>query len=55
MIIYAAEGSGIVHLSVIVVCCLIVGLATWLSLRVATPVARMLGKTGINIATGSCG
>ena len=50
MIIYAAEGSGIVHLSVIVACCLIVGLATWLSLRVATPVARMLGKTGINIA-----
>ena len=50
VIIYAAEGRGILHISVIVACCLIVGLATWLSLRVATPVARMLGKTGINIA-----
>lgn len=50
VIIYAAEGRGIAHLSVMVACCLIVGIATWLSLRVATPVARVLGKTGINIA-----
>lgn len=50
VIIYAAEGSGVLHLSVIVACCLIVGIATWLALRVATPVSRVLGKTGINIA-----
>ena len=50
VIIYAAEARGLAHTLVIVACCLVVGIATWLSLRAATPVARMLGKTGINIA-----
>ena len=31
--------------------CLLVALATWASLRIAGPVSKMLGKTGINVAT----
>lgn len=50
VIIYAAEAKGILHTTIIVACCLLVGIATWLSLIAATPVARVLGKTGINIA-----
>jgi multiple antibiotic resistance protein len=49
-IIYGAEARGLGHLTMISVICLIVGLATWASLRAATPVARVLGQTGINIA-----
>ena len=50
VIIYAAEAPGVAHLMLIVAGCAIVGMATWLALRAATPVARLLGKTGINIA-----
>jgi multiple antibiotic resistance protein len=50
VIIYAAEAQGIAHLALIIAACFIVGGATWLALRAATPVARLLGKTGINIA-----
>jgi multiple antibiotic resistance protein len=50
VIIYAAEGQGVAHLALIVAACFIVGGATWLALRAATPVARLLGTTGINIA-----
>jgi multiple antibiotic resistance protein len=49
-LIYAAEVQGKAHLALIVAACFIVGGATWLALRAATPVARLLGKTGINIA-----
>ena len=34
----------------IIVCCLLVSLATWVALRAATPVSCWLGKTGVNIA-----
>lgn len=50
VIIYAAEGRGLAHTLILVACCLIVGAATWLSLIAATPVARVLGGTGINVA-----
>lgn len=49
-IIYAAERSSLSHLGIIVVCCLIVALATWIALRLATRVSKWLGATGVNIA-----
>jgi multiple antibiotic resistance protein len=50
VIIYAAEAPGVAHLMLIIASCAIVGMATWLALWAATPVAKLLGKTGINIA-----
>lgn len=49
-IIYATERSSFGHLGVIILCCLLVAMATWIALRVATPVSNWLGKTGVNIA-----
>ena len=49
-IIYATERSSFGHLGVIVLCCLLVAITTWIALRVATPVSNWLGKTGVNIA-----
>jgi multiple antibiotic resistance protein len=49
-IIYATERSSFGHLGVIVLCCLLVAMTTWIALRVATPVSNWLGKTGVNIA-----
>ena len=49
-IIYAAERSSMGHLGAIIVCCLLVSCATWLALRLATPVSKWLGETGVNIA-----
>ena len=51
IIIYATTRSSMGHLAVIIACALLVALATWIALRVATPVSRWLGKTGVNIAT----
>lgn len=50
-IIYATERASVLHLGAISLCCLIVALLTWLSLRVATPASQWLGETGVNIAT----
>jgi len=33
-----------------ILCCLLVAMAIWIALRVATPVSNWLGKTGVNIA-----
>ncbi|CAG0940122.1 hypothetical protein GALLN_00857 [Gallionellaceae bacterium] len=49
-IIYATERSSMGHLGAIILCCLLVACATWLALRLATPVSRWLGETGVNIA-----
>lgn len=49
-IIYATERSSLGHISVVILCCLAVSLATWMALRVANPISRWLGKTGVNIA-----
>lgn len=49
-IIYATGRSSLSHILMIIVCCLLVSLATWIALRAATPVSRWLGKTGVNIA-----
>jgi len=49
-IIYATERSSLAHVAMIIACCLLISLTTWGALRVATPVSRWLGKTGVNIA-----
>ncbi len=49
-IIYATGRSSVSHIGIIIVCCLLVSLATWLALRAATPASLWLGKTGVNIA-----
>jgi len=50
IIIYATALSSLAHLAAIIACALLVGLTTWIALRVATPVSTWLGKTGVNIA-----
>lgn len=49
-IIYATERSSPMHLGIIIICCTIVALATWIALRLATRVSKWLGETGVNIA-----
>src|SRR5512146_2440303 len=49
-IIFATERSSLAHVGIIIACCLLISLTTWGALRVATPVSRWLGKTGVNIA-----
>jgi multiple antibiotic resistance protein len=49
-IIYATALPSFAHLAAIIGCALLVGLTTWIALRVATPVSSWLGKTGVNIA-----
>ena len=49
-IIYATGRSSLSHIGIIIACCLLVSLATWVALRAATPVSIWLGKTGVNIA-----
>ncbi len=51
IIIYATARSSLGHLAAIVACGALVAFVTWVALRVATPVSRWLGKTGVNIAT----
>ena len=50
-IVSATERFSIGHLALIVFCCLLVAGGAWLMLRLATPVSRWLGETGVNIAT----
>ncbi|MGD0885503.1 MAG: YchE family NAAT transporter [Thermodesulfovibrionales bacterium] len=51
VIIYAHASFQPVHIALIIFISMLVALATWGALHVATPISRMLGKTGINIAT----
>ena len=50
-IIYATAYSSALHLTIIILCCLLVALTTWLTLRLATQIGGWLGETGVNIAT----
>lgn len=49
-IIYATGKASLTHTALIVLCCVLIALVTWIALRVATPVSRWLGTTGVNIA-----
>lgn len=49
-IVYATERSSVIHVGIIVLCCLLVAITTWTALRLATPISNWLGRTGVNIA-----
>lgn len=49
-IVYATALSSPTHVGIIILCCLLVALTTWLALRLATPLSKWLGQTGLNIA-----
>ena len=48
-IIYAVDGTGIAHRLVLVAVSLLVGVVTWLCLKAADPLSRLMGRTGLNI------
>lgn len=50
-IVFATERASVTHLSIIMLCCMLVALSSWVILRLATPVSDWLGETGVNIAT----
>lgn len=49
-IIYATKRSSLAHIGMIIGACVLISITTWGALRMAIPVSRWLGKTGINIA-----
>ena len=49
--IIAAEGGGLVHQLVIVLCIAVVCLVSWLTMRAAHRIASRMGTTGLNVAT----
>ena len=49
-IIFAAGHTTPAHLAVIGACCVLVSFTTWAALRIAGPLSKWLGKTGVNIA-----
>src|SRR5208337_714986 len=51
VIIYANASYHPVHVALIIFIVLLVAIVTWAALHVANPISKMLGKTGINIAT----
>ncbi len=51
VIIYADESFQPLHIGMIIISCLLIALLTWISLKTAGPVRKMLSRTGINIAT----
>jgi multiple antibiotic resistance protein len=51
VVIYAEKAKTWVQLGTLVGYAVVVALATWLAFKAAEPVARVLGKTGINVMT----
>ena len=49
--IIAAEGGGLAHQGMIVLCIAVVCLVSWLTLRAAHRIAARMGTTGLNVAT----
>ena len=51
VVIYADKAQGIAQLAMLVGYGVVIGLATAVCFALAQPIARVLGKTGINIMT----
>jgi len=51
VVIYADKAQGVAQLSMLVGYGVVIGLATAVCFALAQPIARVLGKTGINIMT----
>jgi len=48
-IIYAVDGHGVLHRLILVALAVAVGVLTWVCLQLAEPLARLMGRTGMNI------
>lgn len=48
-IIYAVDGHGLLHRLILVALAVAVGMLTWVCLQLAEPLARLMGRTGMNI------
>ena len=55
MIIYAHQASDVYDTAFLVFAGLLVALSVWIALRMADPIRRLLGKTGINIISRLAG
>ncbi len=51
VIIYADVSSRPLHIALMLLIAVLIAVSTWVSLNVAGPVRKVLGRTGINIAT----
>ena len=51
VVIYAEKAKTLSQLSILLGYGVVIALATWLALSLAQPIARALGKTGINVMT----
>ncbi len=51
MIVYASQAPGWRHRSVLLVISAAVAIVAWLSLRLAAPLGRLLGRTGMHVST----
>ncbi len=51
VIVFSHEMTKLVDKLMLTGFCIIVGLAVWIVLRLADPIAKLLGRTGINIVT----
>jgi multiple antibiotic resistance protein len=51
VIIYAEKVTGALNTGFLILSCIIVAAIMWGALRLAMPISRVLGQTGINIAT----
>ena len=49
--IIAAEGGGLAHQLVIVLCIAVVCLVSWITMRASSRIAARMGTTGLNVAT----
>jgi len=49
--IIAAEGGGLAHQAMIVLCIAVVCVVSWLTMRAAHRIAARMGTTGLNVAT----
>ena len=50
-VIVASHGGGLLHRLIVIVCVVLACAVLWLILRLAAPVGRRMGTTGLNIAT----
>jgi multiple antibiotic resistance protein len=50
-IVYAQQAHTVVEMVYTVLCCTLVGVSVWASLRAAEPIGKALGRTGLNIAS----
>lgn len=51
IVIYASEKKAVLHLGAVVLMVIAVAVVTWLALRIATKVGRLISTTTLNVAT----